>query len=184
MNIGFDLDKVFINYPPFIPAELINWLYKNHRKKQLSYRIPTTSIERFIRKISHISLFRPKINENVLFINNFAHSLNPHRRYLISSRYSFLNNLTYKLLKKYGLYSCFNFIYLNTQDEQPHLFKARLIKKLKIDIFIDDDLELLTYLKKCYPKMKLFWYKLGDMDKISDGIIQINNLEKIYPYLK
>jgi len=184
MNIGFDLDKVFINYPPFIPDRLIDWLYKNHGEKQLSYRIPSTSIEKLIRRISHVSMFRPEIKENVSFIKNFSKSLKTHKLYLISSRYSFLNNLTYKLLKKHGIYHCFNAIYLNNQDEQPHLFKSRLIKKLKIDVFIDDDLELLFFLKEKCPKTKLFWYNLDSTDKNPAGITHIKKLEEIYPYLK
>ncbi|OGM18367.1 hypothetical protein A2686_04400 [Candidatus Woesebacteria bacterium RIFCSPHIGHO2_01_FULL_38_10] len=67
-KIAFDLDGVFINKPPFIPRKVIEWLYRSHRNnKKLSYRMPTTKIERLIRSFSHHHLFRPPIKKNIEF---------------------------------------------------------------------------------------------------------------------
>ena len=37
MNIGFDLDKVFIDTPPFIPKTVIEKLYK--KKRQWNFNV-------------------------------------------------------------------------------------------------------------------------------------------------
>ncbi|MEN9407220.1 MAG: hypothetical protein RLZZ455_436, partial [Candidatus Parcubacteria bacterium] len=62
MNIGFDLDKVLVNYPPLIPDGLIDRLYKKKIKGELVYRFPSKPEQR-IRKISHLSFLRPKIKK-------------------------------------------------------------------------------------------------------------------------
>jgi hypothetical protein len=145
MVIGFDLDKVFIDYPPLVPAFVIDWLYKNHNHK-LSYRIPTHPLEIFIRNLSHIDFLRPPIQANIAFLKSL-HNTHQHSLHLISSRYNFLVPQTEKLLKKYGIYDCFTSINLNTQNEQAHLFKLRILRHLQADVFIDDDLQLLDYLR-------------------------------------
>lgn len=182
MNIGFDLDGIFIDRPPFVPRGIIEWLYRGPQNHEPRYRFPSTTIEQFIRKFSHHSIFRPKILQSIEFLKNFSGN-KKNTIFLISSRYHFIENETLNILEKYHLDKYFTKIYLNTKNEQPHLFKSSLIRKLKIDVFIDDDLELLTFLKKSCPKTKLFWYNLSNTDKTPDGIIHIKKLEEIYPYL-
>lgn len=48
-------------------------------------------------------------------------------------------------------------MYFNFSNEQPHLFKNRIIKNLKLDYYIDDDLSLLNYVAKNNPATKFFW---------------------------
>jgi uncharacterized HAD superfamily protein len=175
MKIGFDLDRVLINYPPIVPALFIDWLYRNHDvKEQVSYRYPKSSFERWFRKLTHFYLLRPKMTKNVDFVVSLSQSSN-HDLYLVSSRYKFLEDLTLKILNRYGLGSAFKSVNLNIKDEQPHLFKTRVIKELNLDIFIDDDLDLLKYLSNNLSKTKLVWYnprtkltKVGQIDVIKN----------------
>lgn len=181
MKIAFDLDGIFIDTPPLVPKKLIAWLYRGPQNHEPKYRFPTTKIEQHIRKFSHHSIFRPKISQNIEFLNIFAKSKN--QIFLVSSRYSFLRDLTIKLLEKYGIKNKFTKIYLNTKNEQPHLFKERVIKTLKIDVFIDDDLRLLEYLKSHCPNTKLFFYDLNPQ-KVRSEINQIKELKEINKYLE
>jgi hypothetical protein len=153
MIIGFDLDRVFINYPPFVPAFVIDYLYKNHNHK-LSYRIPTSPLEILIRKLSHIPIFRPPITENINYLRQL-HSQGNHSLHLVSSRYGFLQAQTIDLLKRYRFYDCFTSVNLNLNNEQAHIFKLRILKQLKADIFVDDDAQLLEYLSQSHLKAKL-----------------------------
>lgn len=182
MKIGFDLDGIFIAGPPFIPKRLIEWLYRGPQNHEPKYRFPTTKIEQRIRKLSHFSLFRPKISNNVDFLNEFS-STSKDQIFLVSSRYQFLEHSTMKILEKYNLKKKFVKIYLNTKNEQPHLFKRRMIKKLKIDIFIDDDFKLLQYLESRCPDTKLFCYNLYQ-DKIVSRINKLYELAEIKKYIK
>ena len=128
MIIAFDLDGIFIGSPPFIPKRLIEWLYRGPQNHKLKYRYPTTQTEQQVRRLSHLTIFRPKISKNTEFLKNF--SKNNKQIFLVSSRYSFLEDLTIKLLEKYGIKNNFMKIYLNTGNEQPHLFKEKMIKKV------------------------------------------------------
>ena len=181
MNVGFDFDRVFIDYPPFIPAKLIDWLYRNHKGKSLSYRIPRLRLEQFIREVSHFHLFRPRISENLEFVSRFPDG---HHLHLISSRYKFLENLTRKLLDKSGLSRVFCSVNLNTRNEQPHFFKEKTIKRLKINLYVDDDLDLLKYLYSRCPRTKLFWYNpYGFRPPLPPKITSITKLAEIRNYL-
>lgn len=163
MRIGFDLDRIFINYPPFVPDSLIDWLYKNHQSAKLSYRIPTSTIEIMVRQLSHHAFFRPPMSDNIAFLQKL-HREGKHSLFLISGRYSFLHTQTHALLKRYGLSDQFEKVYLNVDNEQSHLFKERIIGQEKINFFVDDDSELVDYLRthclrtsvfRCAPPQKL-----------------------------
>lgn len=181
MIIAFDLDGIFIGSPPFVPKRLIEWLYRGPQNQKLKYRYPTTKFEQQIRKLSHLGFLRPSISKNAEFLKNFSKSDN--QIYLVSSRYQFLESLTLKLLEKYSIKNNLTKIYLNTENEQPHLFKEKMIKKLKINIFIDDDLKLLMYLRSCCPDTKLFFYDLNPK-QIGPGVNRINELTEIKKYIK
>lgn len=184
MNIGFDFDRVLVNYPPFVPAWLIDWLYRRHDKKELAYRIPHSKIEKLLRKLSHFYLFRPKISENINFVRELSDNPHKYNLYLLSSRYKFLEKITYKILKRYGLKNVFSSVTLNTNDEQPHLFKEKAIKYLKIKLYIDDDLDLLKHLHKTCPKTKFFWYNPTRANSsVPSGVIPVTKIADISKYL-
>lgn len=183
MKIGFDLDRVFINFPPFIPPQIIDWLYKNHGQKTLSYSIPQSPLSKLIRRTSHLSLFRSPIRKNIKTLSQIF--LNPDLKlYLVSGRYRFLENLTFKLLHKYNLITPFAKIYLNSMDEQPHLFKEKILKKLNLDLFVDDDLDLLKYLQESGLKTKLIWYHPGRKNAETLGITAIANFSEMTKFIK
>ena len=106
MNIGFDFDKVFVNYPPGIPNKLIDYLYKGHlalmkgktKNVTLSYRYPGT-IEQKIRMLSHAKILRPAIIENINALKKISQLKNC-KTYLVSSRYGFLKSKTEEWLEK------------------------------------------------------------------------------------
>ena len=154
MNIGFDLDKIFINYPPFIPDRLINRLYLKKISGTLVYRIPPKP-EQLLRKLSHLHYFRPPMQENINTVKAFSRRNN--KFFLISSRYSFLEKLTADIVKRYKLDGIFDGMFFNFSNKQPHVFKDEVIKKLHIDKYIDDDLRLLTYVAKNNAKATFFW---------------------------
>jgi len=177
MNIGFDLDKVFIDTPPFIPKSFIDKLYKKRDNGILLYRIPGHTSQ-IIRNISHLSIFRPPIKENLDFLRLFPKDKN--RLYLISSRFKFLENKTRGIIKKYHFDKIFDDMYFNYANEQPHLFKNRIIKKLKLDYYIDDDLSLLNYVAKDNPRTKFFWLtNQSGKTSLLPNIQTISKLQKI-----
>jgi len=177
MNIGFDLDGIFVNTPPFVPKIIIDKLYKDQDNGGLHYRIPNI-IEQRIRVLSHLPPLRPAIGKNILTLQDLAKS-QKHTLFLISSRFGFLKKRTEALVKKHGFDRIFKKLYFNYFNEQPHLFKHRILKEIKIDAFIDDDLSLLKYLARENPKIIFYWLNRTKNIKLMDNLYAICNLKQI-----
>lgn len=158
-RVGFDFDKVFVNTPPLIPDKIVDILYKgyiakNRQQNYLKYKFPN-KIEQQIRILSHHPLFRKPITTNINALSKI--STHPNMRpYLISSRFGFLKKRTDNFLTKHNFHANFHGIYFNYKNEQPHKFKLRMIKKLKIEAYIDDDADLIYYLSNKHPKTQYF----------------------------
>lgn len=178
MNIGFDLDKVFINNPPFIPSTIIEKLYREKENGELKYRLPYR-IEQYIRIFSHYHIFRPPIAENITYLNNLVKN-NKHNYFLISSRFGFLEKRTEAVLKRYRLQNKFKELIFNYTNKQPHVFKNDMIKKLHIDVYIDDDLPLVKFLAKENPTVKFFWLNKNKTGKLQNTITAIQNLPEAF----
>ena len=200
MNIGFDLDKIFINYPPLVPSKIIDLFYKGKPNGSLKYRIPSR-IEQIIRIFSHYPLFRPPIIHNMDYVRNLAlanknksstfflqnktssHN-NPEKvldkYYLISSRFSFLEKKTSDLIKRHNLDKIFNTMYFNYQNRQPHEFKNEIVKKLNLDMYVDDDFQLLEYLADKNPKTKFFWLNKKVSKPLKENLFAIKNISEMF----
>jgi hypothetical protein len=184
MTIGFDLDRVFINTPPLIPGSVIAKLYKKKDNGELLYRIPSHP-EQLFRKVTHLPIFRPPIKSNLQFLENISKKNN--KLYLISSRYGFLENETKKVIKNYSLDKIFDKLYFNFDNDQPHLFKNKLLQQLKLDIYVDDDLSLLQYVAKENPQTKFYWLETDEHSharkhhkELRPNVIPIKQLSSIF----
>jgi hypothetical protein len=178
MRIGFDLDKIFIDTPPFVPISIINKFYKQRDNGVLLYRIPTRP-EQLFRKATHVPLLRQPIKGNLTFLRELAKDKTNHL-YLISSRFEFLKSETELLVRKNGLDKIFDKLYFNYENKQPHEFKNEILKQLMLDIYVDDDLSLVKYVAKDNPKTHFFW--LDDTtksEKLTSNITAISSLEQI-----
>lgn len=168
IKIAFDLDGIIIDKPPLIPKNLLERLFRGcNYRSGLHYRFPKSKLEISIRKISHFYLFRPPIKENIDFIKKIAKSPK-YEIYIISGRYSFLLSETKNWFSKRKLNELFKKVYFNLNDEQPHLHKEKLLLKIKPDYFIDDDEELVDYLREKLDKTKLFYYQKGKTCSLGD----------------
>lgn len=175
MKIGFDLDKVLIDYPPLVSPKIIDKLYKKKDNGTLLYKIPGYP-EQVIRRLSHITPLRQPIKRNMTFLKSISKKRN--KLYLISSRFNFLKSRTEKLMKKNGLDKIFDAAFFNFKNDQPHIFKSTIIKKLKLDRYVDDDLSLLKHAARNNPDTNFFWLNdLGQNKKISNNITAISEIE-------
>lgn len=177
MNLGFDLDKVFVDYPPFIPDWFFDKLYKEKDNGILLYRIPG-KFEQKLRQILHLPFLRPGIKKNIATLLQISQSPNNHL-FLISSRFSFLKTRTEQLSKRHKFDKVFKGLYFNYNDEQPHIFKDRILKKLAIDRYIDDDLSLVTYLAKHNPQTTFFWLNNKENKQLTNNIYAVTQLNAI-----
>lgn len=182
MNIGFDLDKIFIDYPPFVTSAFIDKLYKKKDNGVLLYRIPKYP-EQVFRNATHMSFLRPPIKNNLEFLRRISKQNN--KLYLISGRFKFQESQTKNLIRKYQLDKIFNTMYFNFENKQPHLFKNEIIKNLHLDLYIDDDLSLITHVAKQNKKTKFFWVTSRKVkDNLPENIFAISQLPEIMTILK
>ena len=161
LRIGFDLDGVIVGKPFFVPGFLMEALIRDSSKKALSYRFPENKFEQWARMMSHHPILRPMIDKNIKLIRELYKSRN-YEVYAVSSRYSFLESRTKEWFEYNKLNSLFKEIYINNNNEQPHLYKKRMIEKLKLNVFIDDDIPLLEYLKKHTSGVELLYVDDGE----------------------
>lgn len=191
MIVGFDFDKVFIDYPPLLPYSFVDFLYKgtsvfakkNGKEMLLHYRFPGR-VEQKIRILSHFPIFRQPIKKNLTVLKSIS-SDNKNKAYLVSSRFGFLRKRTEILLDKYRIRKHFDGIYFNYKNLQPHIFKEQTIRALEIDTYIDDDLDLSLYLARRIPTLTIYWIRSGNRDiKLPDNIIAIKDLGELKKLLK
>lgn len=177
MQIGFDLDNIFINTPPIIPHRVIERLYRGKTNGALKYRYPSR-VEQLVRIISHAPFFRPTVKRNLSFVKSLSSDAD-HDLYLISSRFAFLKKNTEVIVRKHKLEKIFHRLYFNYDNLQPHLFKLETIKNLKLDKFVDDDLHLLKYIASRNNHVKLYWLNKKINKKISNNIQGITSLKEM-----
>lgn len=189
MIIGFDFDKIFIDTPPLIPNFIVDFFYKGgsyfkrgSKKGHLHYRYPS-NFEQKIRIFSHTPILRPPLHDNIEALRELCKK-NGTKLYLISSRFSFLKTRTGDFVTKNDLRSCFEGMYFNFENKQPHIFKLEIIKKLKIDIYVDDDLDIALYLSEQMPHLKIFWLaQKKNTTKLPSNVTLVSDIKTLIKYL-
>lgn len=178
MNIGFDLDKIFINLPPYIPDKIVDRFYKHKTKEDLLYRIPSKT-EQVFRLVTHAKTFRRPIQENLKFIEEMTQKKD-NKYFLITGRFGFLKKKTEAFINKHNFDKIFDGMYFNYDNQQPHKFKNIIIKNLHLNTYVDDDLDLLKFLSKGNPNVSFFWFNKKRQGKIDNNIFAITKLQQIY----
>lgn len=174
LKVGLDLDGVILYNPARLARPLIS-LFKKLvlHKKKVSFYLPKTDIEKtFWRWFHKSSIFvAPGFDR----IKEMAKKREI-EAYIITARYDFLKDDFERWLDKIQAKKYFKGCYYNKKNEQPNLFKERLINKLDLDIYIEDNWDIVKYLNSKIknpsyakeategkPKCKVFWiYNLFD----------------------
>ncbi len=146
LKVGFDLDGVLLYNPARIVRPIISLLKKKKiafERKELEFYVPKPGWQQLFWELMHKSsvFLAPGFNELVKLKE--AGLIEP---YLITARFGHLQKDFENWKQKMKADQIFQKCYMNSQDEQPHLFKENLIKKLKLDIFIEDNWDIVRYL--------------------------------------
>lgn len=171
--MGLDFDGVVV-YNPLRLARAPITYFKRYvlGVKKLGFFVPKDQWQQEIWKFIHgssslpangLSKFKELTKEGII---------EPH---LITARFSFLDNHLYSWLEKHGLVPYFKTINMNLKNDQPHLFKEKMIKKYDLDYFIEDNLNVVEYLEP-RVKAKVLW-----INNIIDRLLV--NDRKGFPYL-
>ncbi len=161
LKVGFDLDGVILYNPvrvlrPFsaLASKLI------FKKKGTSFFIPQSPFAKFAWYLLHKSSFIPARGLKDLKKLVEEGKIEAH---LITGRYASLTDDFESWMKGIDADHIFASQRHNVKNEQPHIFKRNLIKKLGLDIFVEDNWDIVKELR---PKVdrpmgekvpKIFW---------------------------
>lgn len=154
LRIGFDFDGV-VAYNPFRIARPIIALMKRRLfgVKKLKFWYPEKRWQQIFWVILHESSVFPAKGVDIFKRLVLEEHIEAH---LVTARYSFLDSHLNRWLRRYKLNHLFKTINTNKDDEQPHIFKEKMINKYKLDIYIEDNLDIVKYLHGKH-KTKIFW---------------------------
>jgi hypothetical protein len=155
LRVGFDLDGVILYNParsirPFV--FLFKRIFLKNRLKK--FWVPRGKWEKLFWRLAHKSsiFLAPGFDEIEKLVKE-----KKIEAYLVTGRFSFLKDDFEGWLKKMKAKEYFSGCYYNENDEQPHLFKQRLVKKLKLDYYIEDNWNIVDFLNSNNSSTKIFW---------------------------
>lgn len=180
MRVGFDFDGVIMYNPARAirrPLSFIKNICLPHKKSEFFF--PTRKISRIINTLFHKSSF--KVASGYDKIVDMVHDghIEP---YIITARWSFLKKDFLRIIHGLNAHSLFRGYFLNEKNEQPHLFKERMIKDLNLDVFIEDNLDIVDYLRQ-HTKAEILWItNFFDRHEKRSGMFP--SLEKAVEYVQ
>lgn len=154
LRIGLDFDGVVA----YNPTRILRAPFTIFKKKflgvnSIKFFVPQHTWQRAIWIAFHKSSFLPSKGVDRLVRLSKNNEVELH---LVTARFNFLSRDLYAWIDRYGITEVFKTININIANEQPHLFKERMIKKYKFDYFIEDNLDIVNYLDK-RKLVKLYW---------------------------
>lgn len=141
--IGLDFDGVVAYNPVRILRPLVVFVKKYFfGQTKTHFFIPTSSLEKSVwSTIFYASLFPAPGRE---LLEKLVRS-NRIEAHLVTARFDFMKDHLYRWLDQRGMKDLFTTITVNVKNQQPHEFKARLIRQKKFDYFIEDNLDIVRY---------------------------------------
>jgi hypothetical protein len=165
LRVGFDLDGVILYNPIRIFRPLVTG-FKHHvlHKTKTKFFVPQSTFDRTLFRLLHKTSFivAPGLNDIKALVD--AHLITA---YLITGRFSFLKPDLDIWLRRLHARDIFTDCIYNQSDLQPHLYKASQLDGLKLDIFVEDNWDIVKYLAAKHHhgelKTRTFWiYNLFD----------------------
>jgi len=155
IKIGFDLDGVVLYNPVRIFRPIAAFLKSllGTKKYKLFY-FPKTKVEKIVWSLIHKTSFKPAFGLKRLKSLVKSKKI---EAYIITARYDFLKNDFEGWMKKINKNKIFKNVYYNKTNLQPNAFKEKMINKLKLDIFVEDNWGVVQKLTKKVKKTRLYW---------------------------
>ena len=167
LKVGFDLDGVLLYNPARIARPIIVFFKKILLKKEVDkFHYPQTKIQKLIWLMLHKVVFGPALGYDELKKLIKSKKI---KAYIITGRNESLKDDYNRWMKKLDAKKYFSGCFFNDKNEQPYLFKERMINKLKLDLYVEDNLDITSYLKSRIKdqESKIFWiYNIFDRNNL------------------
>lgn len=163
VKVGFDLDGVLLYNPLRIGRPIVTLIKKRilRQPARTQFHIPRTDVEKHIWRLLHkFSLFTsPGFHKIKSLVDE-----GKIEAYLVTARYSFLKDDLDEFVRRNNAKQIFTSIIYNKDDEQPHVYKERIIKALDLDYFVEDNWDIVEHLSNTSIRTQIIWmYNLLDM---------------------
>ena len=160
IQVGIDFDGV-LAYNPFrvIRAPITYVKKKVFNQKRTRFYIPQSDFEKMLWTVLHESSIFPARGVDLLKEKVAAGEIEAH---LVTARYSFLQKNLFAWLDQHELRDTFKTITINENDEQPHMYKARVVNEKGFDYFIEDNFDVVEHLRSKTNTDVLWIYNLLD----------------------
>lgn len=173
IRVGLDFDGVVAYNPARIIRPYVKWFKaKLLKKKKLSFMVPQNPLMELVWIAVHESSIFPAKGIDIL---KEAAARKDLEFYLITGRYPILERNLMKWIKRYQLEGIFKSININRNVDQPHEFKLKMINELKLDYYVEDNWDIIEFLKDKTKTQVMWIYNVADKNK------EYNNK---FPYLE
>lgn len=162
LKVGFDLDGVILYNPVRIIRPVISFIKRKKviiKRDHLHFYYPKSNWEKTLWRLFHkSSIFQAKGLDDIKRLVDDGKI----EAYIITARFGYLENDFNNWLKKINADKIFKKCYINAKNEQPHLFKKRMISELNLDVFVEDNWDIVEYLDKNKKTKALWIYNIFD----------------------
>jgi hypothetical protein len=160
IRVGLDFDGVMA----YNPLRILRAPVKLFKKEilgvtKLKFLIPHNFWQRALMRFYYAGSVWPSTGLELLKEKS---KLKRYEFHIITGRFGSIDNNLCRWLKENGLEKLIKNLYVNKNDEQPHIFKQRTIEDLKLDYYIEDNLDVVDYLDKKSSTSTIWIYNLID----------------------
>ncbi len=184
LRIGFDLDGVILYNPARIVRPIFAWIRQfTIKKKKINFYIPKSSLEKLFWFLVHKSSLFPAYGYRELTTLIKEKKI---EAYIITGRYESLEKDFKKWCKKIEAEKYFKACLSNKLNLQPQEFKRKMIKELSLDIFVEDNWDIIQLIENgnnFNKNLKLFWIS-NLLDRNILYKYKFNNLKEVADYIK
>lgn len=162
--VGFDFDGVIAYNPARLARKPISYVKQNILgMKKVRFFVPKTPLEKVFWSLAHETSMFPSLGAARLKQLVQNGDIEAH---LVTSRFAFLEPNLRRFLTFWQLGDIFTSVTLNTYEEQPHEFKARMVQSGKFAYFVEDNWDIVTHLRKQKSRTEIHWiYNVFDRNQ-------------------
>lgn len=143
IRVGFDLDGVLLYNPARLMRPLIKSYKALKRTKKVTFVVPSTPLQIFIWKLLHLSSIFPAQGYGLIKrLVEEGHI----EAYIVTARFASLHENTVRWFAYLNRDGVFTRCIENKDSLQPHLYKEQQIQELGLDVFIDDNWDIVHHL--------------------------------------
>lgn len=160
LRVGFDLDGVILYNPARVVRPIISLVKRLFlTKRKLAFYYPHSPIEKWMWKLFHLSSIY--ISSGMDDIKKLVKEKKI-KAYIVTARYGFLGDDFKEWVKKNEIDLVFDGVYYNKDDEQPHVFKEKMIQKLNLNVYVEDNYDVVNYLSQKNIAKIIWIYNIFD----------------------